>query len=96
METKTELGHAYRWNAAFNRVQEVRARCIKEAETSLPPGTRYELRLAPKQLSPDYVGLEQGLCWYWNKAFDDEGWEPGDTYRDGYRIERRIVGEPQI
>lgn len=89
---KNELGNAYRWNAALDRVKEVRVKLIAEAEAQLPPGTRYELRLEPKHLSPDHDGLEQGMCWYRNVIMDDgDDWQPGDIYRDGLRIERRIV-----
>lgn len=88
----TEFGNAYRWNAAFDHVKEVRAKLIEEAEATLPRGTRYELRLSSKELSPDYDGLTQGMCWYRSIAMDEgDNWQEGDIYRDGFRVERRTT-----
>lgn len=87
-----EIGNAYRWQAGLDLVKQVRTKLIEEAEAKLPPGTRYELRLEPKQLSPDYDGLEQAMCWYRTIIMDDDDdWQVGDTYRDGLRIERRTT-----
>lgn len=89
--SEVEWGNAYRWQAAIDRIKEVRERLIREADEAFPPGTRYELRLAPKELSPD-DGLVQGMCWYRSMVMDtDDDWQPGDVYRDGYRIERRLT-----
>jgi len=92
MSNQDELGNAYRWSAAFDRVQQTRRRLIDEAQKVLPPGTRYELSLGPKELSPDRDGLTQGMCWYRNVIMDDEpDWQPGPVWRDGYMVERFVT-----
>ena len=88
-----DTGKEYRWNAELDLEKQMRERLVKDAEAKLPSGTRYELRLEPKQSSPiwEHHG-ERAMSWRRTVVMDAaDDWQPGHFYRDGTRVERRVV-----